>query len=65
MQQAEFAAPRLPAGPDLDRITRAYRLTLGRNPTPAELAIIQKHLPAGWPALFQSLFASLDFRYLN
>jgi uncharacterized protein DUF1553/uncharacterized protein DUF1549 len=65
MEQAELAAKALPPGSDLDRITRAYRLALGRDPTPGEIAIVQKHLSAGWPYLFQALFASLDFRYLN
>jgi hypothetical protein len=77
MEQAELAAKRLTPGSDLDRITHAYRLTLGRSPTPGEVAAIQKHLSSfrssafrrssdhGWAYVLQALFASVDFRYLN
>lgn len=65
MEQAELAAKRLRPGADSERITEAYRMTVSRAPAPSELAVVQKHLSAGWPFVFQALFASLDFRYLE
>ena len=66
MEQAELAARRLPAGDNKARIRRAYRTSLGRDPTDAELGLVEKHAADDrWPYLFQALFASLDFRYLN
>jgi hypothetical protein len=65
MEQAEFAARRLPLGSELERIAYAYLATLGRKPGAGELAVIRKHLNAGWPCVFQALFASMDFRFLN
>jgi hypothetical protein len=61
---------------DTARITRAWRLTLGRPPSPAEreaaLRFISgcaaedtKAVQKAWAQLFQSLFATIDFRYLN
>ena len=63
--------------PDDDaRVTRAWRMTLGRPPSPAERAAALRFIAgfsatdaaavqAGWSQLFQSLFATLDFRYLK
>ena len=74
MDQSGAAARRLLAQPNLDdaaRVTRAYRLTLGRPPTPSERAQALRHLgrPAvpdeAWTELFHALFASMDFRHLN
>jgi hypothetical protein len=75
IDQARAAARRLLADPSLDdagRVTRAYRLTLGREPTGSERAIAQRFVrdadadvEEAWATLVQSLFASLDFRYVN
>ena len=73
LDQAKQAATRLLAEqlPDDDaRITRAYRLTVGRAPTSGERAIAVRFLAGrtakdAWPALFQTLFASADFRYVE
>src|SRR5439155_2134269 len=58
------------AQPDL--LDRAYRLTLGRAPTDGERQVASKFLrdKAGdareaWALIFQGLFASADFRYVN
>ena len=73
-QQAEFAAKRLleeQSASNDTRIKYAYQLTLGRQPTASEGRIVLDFLKAGqepeavWTQVFQSLFASLDFRYLN
>jgi hypothetical protein len=75
VEQARRAAERLLAEAGMsedDRIARAYRLTLGRAPTDGERRLAQKFLTAdagdpaaAWALLFQSLFASADFRYVN
>jgi len=71
VDQAKHAASRLLAENHPDqatRIDRAYRLTLGRLPTAGERAIAAKFLeknPDAWAAVFQSLFASADFRFLE
>jgi len=72
-EQARFAAERtltLP-GTDAERIAAAFRKTLGRAPTPGELARCERYLAATteppletWTELQQTLFACLDFRYL-
>lgn len=74
-EQAEGAAARLmeeSLTSDRQRIARAYRLVLGREPTPAERSLALEHLgrtdgdsAAGWTQLFHALFASADFRYLD
>lgn len=74
-EQARLAAVRLlqtETTADDARLTRAYRWTVGRPPTPQERAIalrfLQPHqadVTAAWATLFQTLFASADFRYLN
>ncbi len=73
-QQAEFAAMQMLEKQSASHDTRikyAYQLTLGRDPTLKEQQIILSFLeeeqnPArAWTQIFQGLFASLDFRYLN
>lgn len=72
--QARHAALRLLAEPELDltrRVERAYQLALGRLPTDAEALILRKFLADGetdeanWTVVFQTLFASADFRYVD
>jgi hypothetical protein len=80
VEQARDAARRLLAEPGLDdpgRITGAFVLALGRPPTEAERRIALAFLGTGTgnePAaiaeaslagVFQALFASVDFRYVN
>jgi hypothetical protein len=80
IDQARLAARRLLAEPtrdDQSRVGRAYQLVLGRSPTPAESRISlgflrqdEPNAPAtqsedAWTALFQALFSSADFRFLN
>lgn len=60
---------------DEQRVVAAYRTTLGRDPTPRELKISVRVVspsaenttpsPIAWERLFQALFASVDFRYLE
>ncbi len=56
-----------------DRIDLAYRKTLGRLPTPRErelalqylsVPVVEQRLPA-WERFYQTLFACVDFRYVN
>jgi hypothetical protein len=76
IEQSRAAARRLLADPDLDdpaRLTRIYRLALGRPPTERERTIGLEFLASGaprpahgeetWAMLVQSLFGSVDFRY--
>ncbi|MGL6095645.1 MAG: DUF1553 domain-containing protein [Fimbriiglobus sp.] len=72
--QARAAAARLLAEPlpdDAARVARAYRLALGRPPTAGEASLAGKFLASapdrtdGWAAVFQALFASADFRYVE
>jgi hypothetical protein len=80
MEQAQSAAQRLLAEkfPDDEaRVDRAARLALGRAPSDGERKIAARFLPAesagitpaarteGWARFFQSLFASIDFRYVE
>ncbi len=78
MEQAKHAAQTLLAIPGLDdagRLDRAYRLALGRLPTAREKRIALDFLGGGgespaqrrasWERLYQTLFACLDFRYVN
>ena len=79
LEQARHAARRLLAEPGLDdrgRIARAFVLALGRLPTEAERRIAREFLVSGtaddpadaeasWAGVFQALFASADFRYLD
>ena len=74
-QQAIAASARLladKASTDATKkIDHAYLLTLGRNPTVREKQIILDFIKkaedpeTAWTQVFQSLFSSLDFRYLN
>ena len=73
-EQAKSAAERtltLP-GTDAERVTLAFRKTLGRAPSAAELEKCLHFLSASpgepldaWAELQQTLFACLDFRYLQ
>jgi hypothetical protein len=73
LEQSKFAATRLLAEKHADddaRITRAYRLALGREPTAGEREVAKRFLKDknekdAWTALFHALFASAEFRYVN
>jgi hypothetical protein len=72
VEQSRAAAERTLASTDDDdaRITGAFRRTLGRAPTAAELEKCRSFLGANasleaWAQLHQTLFATLDFRYLD
>jgi hypothetical protein len=74
VDQAKHAATRLLAenlADDTARLTRAYRLTVGREPTSGERAVAAKFLASAgdpkqaWAALYQTLFASADFRFIE
>ena len=78
IEQSRNAASRLLAEKDLDdsgRITRGYRLALGRPPSEGERTIAVKFFdnakregkaPAdAWAIFYQALFASMDFRYVR
>jgi hypothetical protein len=68
---ADAAARLLAETDDAGRIPRAWRLTLGRAPSAKEVDVAQRFLAgskdkkAGWTALVQALFASIEFRYVN
>jgi hypothetical protein len=72
-EQAKHAAARLlgeKLANDDVRVTRAYRLTLGRKPTAGERRVAARFLRTrdpreAWTMLFHALFASADFRYVN
>jgi hypothetical protein len=74
MTQAKHAATLALKGDkkDAERIDDAYRKTLGRLPTPREreLALAYVSVPpmqrtAAWERFYQTLFACVDFRYVN
>ena len=79
MDQARPAAQRLLDVPNLDtatRITLAYQRTLGRDPTPNELKLSLNYLEQrtgpssgdkldAWTNFCQTLFACVDFRYID
>jgi Protein of unknown function (DUF1553) len=73
LEQAKQAAVRLleeSLPDDAARLTRAYRLTLGRPPTDGERAVARRFLAGrdptdAWASLFHTLFASADFRYVE
>jgi hypothetical protein len=59
---------------DRMRLDRAYRIALGRLPMEREREIVQQFLAgkttpeqrqAGWERVYQALFASIDFRYVE
>jgi hypothetical protein len=76
-EQAQQTAKRLLAesvDDEKSRINRAYMLTLSRRATDAEIAISERFLASAaadssraeaWAQLVQSLFASIEFRYLK
>jgi len=75
IEQSRIAAKRLlQAESDPEkRIETAYRVTLGRAPSASEHRLISEFLNNGqssdlvseWASIYQSLFGSIDFRYLN
>jgi hypothetical protein len=76
LEQARLSAKRLLAENHPDnaaRLTRAYRWSLGREPTPRESAVALEYLQTttadnpepAWSRLFQALFATMDFRYID
>lgn len=78
IQQARAAAQRLLDVQNLDdaaRVTRAFRLTLGRVPSEKERIIAERFLKDGgsdsnkrlevWSQFVQTLFATTDFRYVD
>lgn len=73
IEQAKASAARL-LGEELkdgELITRAYRRTLGREPTAGEREVTtkfvanQKDEKEAWAAVFQALFASAEFRFVE
>jgi len=73
VEQAKASAARL-LGEKLnadERIGRAYRLCFGRAPTSGERTVTVKFLikqkdeKEAWAAVFQALFASAEFRYVD
>ena len=73
-EQAKLAAERLlqePLSGESSRIDHSYLLALGRPPTDREKQILLSYLQTNtnskesWSQIFQSLFASLDFRHLH
>jgi len=74
-EQAKLAAQRAlaEAGSDTERLARIFRRTLGRPPSPAEAAKCLTFLAStapdrqldAWAQVQQTVFASLDFRYLE
>jgi hypothetical protein len=73
MEQARHAAKATLGSPGLDaRVERAYRVTLGRLPTPRRKKSRWRLYPVnelgtarGVGAAVSALFASIDFRYVN
>jgi hypothetical protein len=76
MEQAEVAAARVlkesDPGTDPEAALRTvWRLVLGRQPSPDEVAIMLPVVTApddptaAWTAVFHSLFASVEFRFLD
>jgi hypothetical protein len=81
LEQARLAAQRALAAPGFDdatRVERAYRTALGRRPSAREreLALRFVHVEASegtneaqrleaWAQFYQSLFACVDFRYID
>ncbi len=71
-EQAKLAAQRTLASADRTdsaRVEEAYRVALGRAPTARERTLALDFVHAGsveiWAQFHQSLFASVDFRYLD
>jgi len=76
IQQAEHAAKKLLAGDvtEDEKLDQAWRSTLGRYPTRKEKALmkgfLEQHAASpeasslAWAQVYQSLFGSIDFRYI-
>lgn len=67
-QQAKMLAARLKSGDDAGRITEAYRLLFGRNPTDAERKLgLEFVKPAGeqWEKYAQVLLSSNEFNFVE
>ena len=72
VDQSRSAAERTLALPENERLVSAFRRTLGRAPSPAELRKCQGFLAAkpsasleDWAQIHQALFGCIDFRYLE
>lgn len=73
IERSRVAAQRLLDGDleDAARIRHVYLSVLGRQPTAGQVAAARQFLESGgssterWAMLYQTLFQSLDFRYLN
>ena len=72
VDQARAAAERTLALPEKERLISAFRRTLGRPPSPAELEKCQSFLGSkpsasleDWAQIHQTLFGCIDFRYLE
>lgn len=80
IEQANLAATRLLASSQTEYtsedvlLRQAFLQTLGRHPLPGEMQACLNHLEGqqepsakqeAWSAIFQSLFGSIDFRYLE
>ena len=78
LDQSRDAARELLSQSDLtdeQRVIAAYRTTVGREPTPRERSLALRVIspsaenttpsPIAWERLFQALFASVDFRFLD
>lgn len=77
INEAKAAAEHILTDKNLDfeeRLTRAYKTTLGRPPRKNEKSLATKYLqqhnndsdnPEMWAGIFHSLYACVDFRYLR
>lgn len=70
VEQAQLAAKKLLSekhADDAAQIRAAYLTALGREPRPKELELAKAYLVGkqSWASFYQSLFACVDFRYLN
>ena len=77
IKEAETAAKRLLENKDLSseqRLSLAYKITLGREPSEEEKSLALNYLaqqnngqdhPDAWAGILHSLYACVDFRYLN
>ncbi|MDG2127110.1 MAG: DUF1553 domain-containing protein [Fuerstiella sp.] len=78
LEQSRVAASHFLATQSVDAaavgvmIEDVFRRTLGRSPTAAELSSLQSYLAEegadsadAWASVFQALFASVDFRYID
>ena len=77
IKEAETAAKKILQKKDLtaeERLNLAYKITLGREPEQQEKSLALNYLeqhnngkddPEAWAGVIHSLYASIDFRYLN